>query len=115
MRPFYCPTCSNSPGNCGYVADIVRRQFGDHDFMRIGVDAYMQLAPASAGTTAMLRIQPPFAFAVDFQTGAIHDQRCSCSVRMDVFWQDCQADSATTEGSMIWDGDVDIEHIGNGS
>ena len=31
-----------------YVADIVWRQFGDHDVMRIGVDAYVQLAPASA-------------------------------------------------------------------
>ena len=61
----------------------------------------------------MLRIQP-FAFAVDFQAGAIHDQvQLLCP--MDVFWQDCRADSATTEGGMIWDGDVDVEHIGNGS
>src|SRR5215471_15942640 len=34
---------------------------------------------------------------------------------MDVSWQDCQADTATTEGGMIWDGDIDAEHIGNGS
>ena len=31
-----------------YVADIVRRQFGDHDVVRIGVDADVQLTPASA-------------------------------------------------------------------
>ena len=34
---------------------------------------------------------------------------------MDISWQDLQADTATTEGGMIWDGDVDAKHIGNGS
>jgi hypothetical protein len=61
----------------------------------------------------MLRIQP-FAFAVDFETGTVHYQVQRLRP-MDVSWQDCQADTATTEGGMIWDGDIDVEHIGNGS
>ena len=94
-------------------ADIVRRQFGDHNVKRLGVDAKVQLTPAPARSTASLRVQP-FAFAVDFETGAVHDQvQRLCP--MNVSWQDCQADTATTEGRMIWDGDVDAEHIGNGS
>ncbi len=37
-----------------YVADIVLRQFNDDDFMRIGIDAEMQFAPASRGTNTTL-------------------------------------------------------------
>ena len=67
---------------------------------------------------AMLRIQP-FAFAVDFETGAVHHQvQRLCPP--DVSWQNCQADTATTEGGMIGDGDVDVHrpentYLGTGS
>ena len=61
----------------------------------------------------MLRIQP-FAFAVDPETGAAHYQMQRLCP-MDVSWPDCQADTATAEGGMIWDGDVDAERIGKGS
>ena len=61
----------------------------------------------------MFRIQL-FAFAVDFETRAVHYQ-VQRFYPMDVFWRDCQADTATTKGGMIWDSDVDVEHIGNGA
>src|SRR6266567_9543710 len=35
-------------GKFGYVADIIRRQFGRDDVVRAGIDAEMQLAPAAA-------------------------------------------------------------------
>src|SRR5262249_61165105 len=49
---------------------------------------------------------------VDFETGAVHDQvQRLCPV--DVSRKDSQTDTATTERRVIWDGDVDAEHIGN--
>jgi len=61
----------------------------------------------------MLRIQP-FAFAVDFETGAVHYQVQRLG-QMDVSRQYSQADTAATEGGMIRNGDIDAKNIGNGS
>jgi hypothetical protein len=53
-----------------YVADIVLRQFNGNDFMRVGIDAEMQLTPTPRGTNTTLLIQP-FALAIDLQTSAV--------------------------------------------
>ena len=51
----------------GDVTDIIRRQFHRDDFMRIGIDTEMQLAPAPARADAVFLIEP-FALAVNLQT-----------------------------------------------
>ena len=47
----------------GNVADILRCQFYSDDFMRVSINAEMQLAPAAARPDAVFLIQP-FALAV---------------------------------------------------
>ena len=56
-----------------YVADVVLRQFNGDDFMRVGIDAEMQFAPAPRGTNTTLLIQP-LALAVDLQTSAVDEE-----------------------------------------
>ena len=54
----------------GDVAGVIRRQFHRDDFMGVGIDAKMQLAPPPARADAVLLIEP-FALALDLQAGAI--------------------------------------------
>ena len=49
--------------NFGNVADILRRQFHSDDFMRVSINADVQLPPAAAQPDAVFLIQP-FALAV---------------------------------------------------
>ena len=57
----------------GAVADIIRRQFHRDDFMRIGIDTQMQLAPPPTRPDAVFLIEP-FALAVNLQTSAVNQQ-----------------------------------------
>ena len=50
----------------GNVADIVRRQFHDGDFMRVSINAEVQFAPAAARPNFMFLIQP-LAIAIDLK------------------------------------------------
>jgi hypothetical protein len=52
------------------AANIIRRQFHRHDFMRIGIHFKMQLAPSPLRSDAVFLIEP-FALAVNLQTNAI--------------------------------------------
>ena len=52
----------------GNVADIIRRQFHGDDFMRVSINAEVQLAPAAARPDSMFLIQP-LALAVYLQAG----------------------------------------------
>jgi hypothetical protein len=42
----------------GDVADIVRRQFHRDDFMRVGIDTQMQLAPTPTRSDAVFLTEP---------------------------------------------------------
>jgi hypothetical protein len=62
------------------VADIIRRQFHRHDFMRIGIDTQMQLAPTPTRSDAVFLIEP-FALAVNLQASAIDQTSCPFPAR----------------------------------
>ena len=85
----------------GNVADIVRRQFHGDDFMRVGINAEVQLAPAAARPDTMFLIQP-FALAVNLEAGAV-DEEMQRLVAIDPVWQDRQAAAATAQGRVIGD------------
>ena len=63
----------------GDVTDIIQGQFHGDDFMCIGIDTEMQLAPSSARTNAVLLVEP-FALAVNLQS-VLSTSRCSGSLR----------------------------------
>jgi hypothetical protein len=87
------------------------RQFRGDDFVRVGVDAGMQLPPATARPAAMLLIQP-FAFAVNLQATAV-DQEMQRLVVVDPLRQDCQPAATTTQSGMVRDGDIDPKRGGD--
>jgi hypothetical protein len=91
------------------VADIIGRQFHRDEFMRVGIDTEMQLAPPAAGPEAVLLIEP-FALAVNLQHGAI-DQQMQRICAVNSPRQDRQAATAAAQCGVIGDGDVDLEHI----
>jgi hypothetical protein len=80
---------------CRDVADIIRRQFHRSDFLRIGVDRQMQLAPTSARADPMFLIEP-FALAVNLHPGAV-DQQMQGLVPLDTLWQNLQPTAALAE------------------
>ena len=100
-------------GKFGNVADIIRRQFGRDDFMRVGINAEVQLAPPPARPDAVFLIEP-FALAVNLQAGAV-DEKMQWFVAVDPFRQDRQAATATAQSRVIRDGDIDLEHVGDRS
>ena len=77
----------------GNVADIIRRQFHSDDFMRVGINAEVQLAPAAARPDAVFLIQP-FALAINLEASAV-DEEMQRLVAVDPFRQDRQAAAAT--------------------
>src|SRR5277367_3814958 len=93
----------------GDVTDIVRRQLRGNDFMRDGVNPKVQLAPPPARPNAVFLIEP-FSLAVNLQTSAV-DKKMQWLQTVKPHRQDCQATTATPEGRMIGDGDIDPEHI----
>ena len=79
--------------------------------MRDGVNPEVQLAPPSAGPNAAFLIEP-FSLAVNLQTRAV-DKKMHWLRTVKPPEQDCQATTATAEGGMIGNGDIDPEHIRN--
>ena len=77
----------------GNVADIIRRQFHGGDFMRVSINAEVQLAPAAARPDSMPLIQP-LALAIDLEASAV-DEEMQRFVAIDPFQQDRQAAAAT--------------------
>jgi hypothetical protein len=76
-----------------YVADVVLRQFNGDDFMRVGIDAEMQFAPAPRGTNTTLLIQP-LALAVDLQTSAVDEEMQRFVATKRLWWNRQPAPSA---------------------
>src|SRR5271168_2640702 len=74
-----------------------------------GVNPQVQLAPPSARPNAVFLIEP-FALAVNLQTRAV-DKKMQWLRTAKPLAQDCQATTATAQGRMIGDGDIDPEHI----
>ena len=97
----------------GDVTDIVRRQLRGNDFMRDGVNPEVQLAPPSARPNAVFLIEP-FSLAVNLQACAV-DKKMQWFRTVKPLKQDCQATTATAQGRVIGDGDIDPEQIGDGS
>src|ERR1700722_5151880 len=95
----------------GDVTDIILRQFHHDDFMRIGIDTEMQLAPAPARADAVFLIEP-LALAVNLQAGAV-DQQMQWLCGVDSLRQDRQAATAAAQCGMIGNSDVDLEHVGD--
>src|SRR5260370_14337312 len=60
-------------GKFGDVADIVRRQFGRDDFMRVSINAEVQLSPAAERPNAVFLIEP-FPLTVNLQAGAVDEK-----------------------------------------
>ena len=79
--------------------------------MRDGVNPEVQLAPPSARPNAVFLIEP-FSLAVNLQTCAV-DNKMQWLRTVRPLEHDCQATTATAEGRMIGDGDIDPEHIGD--
>jgi hypothetical protein len=76
-----------------------------------GVNPQVQLAPPRVRPNAVLLIEP-FSLAVNLQTCAV-DKKMQWLRTIKPHEQDCQATTATAEGCMIVDGDIDPEHIGD--
>src|SRR5271163_4745564 len=79
--------------------------------MRDGVNPEVQLAPSPARPNAVFLIEP-FSLAVNLQTRAV-DKKMQWLRTVKPLEQDCQATTATAEGRMIGDGDIDPEQIGD--
>lgn len=73
-------------GQFGGVTDIIGCQFHGDDFMRIGIDTEMQLAPSPTRTNAVLLIEP-FAFAGNLQSRAV-DQQMQWLIAVNALRQD---------------------------
>src|SRR5271155_5399363 len=79
--------------------------------MRGGVNPEVQLAPPPARPNAVFLIKP-FSLAVNLQACAV-DEKMQWLRTVKPLEQYCQATTATAQGRMIGDGDIDPEHIGD--
>src|SRR5271163_1609378 len=79
--------------------------------MRDGVNPEVQLAPPPARPNAVF-LTEPFSLAVNLWARTA-DKKMKWLRTVKPLEQDCQATTATAEGRMIRDGDVDPEHIGD--
>src|SRR5271156_3112657 len=79
--------------------------------MRGGVNPEVQLAPPPARPNAVFLIKP-FSLAVNLQTCAV-DKKMQWLRTVKLLEQDCKATTATAEGRMIRDSNIDPQHIGD--
>src|SRR5271156_6477186 len=79
--------------------------------MRDGVNPEVQLAPPPVRPNAVFLVEP-FSLAVNLQTRAV-DKKMKWLRTVKPLEQDCQATTATAEGGMIGDGEIDPEQIGD--
>jgi hypothetical protein len=75
--------------------------------MRDGANPEVQLAPSPARPNAVFLIKP-FSLAVNLHTCAV-DKKMQWLRTIKPLEQDCQSTTATAEGGMIWDGNIDSE------
>src|ERR1700692_1248074 len=79
--------------------------------MCASIHTEMKLPPPPVRPDTVLLIEP-FAFSVDLEPRTV-DQEMQWLSAFDVFRQYRQTAAATAEGGVIWNGDIDLEHIGN--
>jgi hypothetical protein len=94
--------------NFGDIANVIRRHFHRHGFMRVGIHAEMQLAPSPTRSDAVFLVEP-LTFAVNFETGTIN-KKMQWFRAMDVLRQ-YQAAVPSAQSGMIGDGNDNPEHI----